>query len=220
MNEMYLTFRSRYAKVTTLFLYLFYAVGVVGILNEHSQNLFIDLTKYALILNFLLLLIFHENPLNRKSVFVFSAVFIGTYMIEVAGVNTGIVFGQYRYGESLGLKLLNTPLLIGINWLMLSYSFYVVIHQLKLKIWYRLIIAATGMLVYDLILEQLASKLDMWHWQDNTIPLKNYIAWFIIALAIQFFFKATKVESKNRLALPTLITQTLFFIVLFIFKIM
>ena len=49
-------------------------------------------------------------------------VFIIGYFIEVLGVRFKFIFGEYFYGETLGLKILNTPLIMGVNWLSLSLS--------------------------------------------------------------------------------------------------
>jgi putative membrane protein len=38
------------------------------------------------------------------------------------GVHTGILFGNYKYGNALGLKLNDVPILIGINWFIVVYA--------------------------------------------------------------------------------------------------
>ena len=40
---------------------------------------------------------------------------------EILGVNYGLIFGKYDYGDNLGLKLLGVPLLIGLNWVVLTF---------------------------------------------------------------------------------------------------
>lgn len=218
MRGIDLTQRFRYARASIIFLFLFYLVGVTGILYPATHNLFLTLTKFALLLNFLLLMLFHEQKFSKNTSKLYASIFLVSFLIEVLGVNTGAIFGHYSYGKGLGLKLFNTPLLIGLNWLMLSYSFYVVLSSIKLLVWVRACLGAIGMLLYDLLLEQSATKLDMWYWQNNHIPFQNYLAWFIVALLIQFLLLTTKTSIKNKLALPTLIAQILFFLVLFIVK--
>jgi putative membrane protein len=36
--------------------------------------------------------------------------------LEVVGVKTGLIFGEYKYGSTLGIKLFEVPLIIGFNW--------------------------------------------------------------------------------------------------------
>ena len=40
---------------------------------------------------------------------------------ETIGVNFGILFGDYEYGENLGFKIFGVPFLIGINWIVLTF---------------------------------------------------------------------------------------------------
>ena len=42
-------------------------------------------------------------------------------LVEILGVNYGLIFGSYSYGENLGVKILGVPVLIGANWVMLSF---------------------------------------------------------------------------------------------------
>ena len=76
------------------------------------------------------------------------------------------------------------------------------------------------MLVYDIILEQLAPVLDMWHWENFRVPLQNYLAWFILALIFHSAIKFLGIQIRNKLALIMLICQSGFFLSLYmIYKI-
>ena len=39
---------------------------------------------------------------------------------ESLGVNYGLIFGNYEYGNNLGFKFFGVPFLIGINWIILT----------------------------------------------------------------------------------------------------
>lgn len=41
-------------------------------------------------------------------------------LAEILVVSYGIIFGNYKYGEILGYKVLGVPLIIGINWCILT----------------------------------------------------------------------------------------------------
>ena len=71
------------------------------------------------------------------------------------------------------------------------------------------------MVVYDIVLEQVAPKIDMWKWDNDFIPLQNYLAWFFIAIAFHSFIKILKVNTENALARLILICQFLFFLILY-----
>lgn len=108
-------------KEVKKFILIFYTIGVLGFLIPWTQALFITITPFALLMSTYLLVIYHENY-SIKAILVFTAIaFIG-FFIEVAGVNTGLIFGNYIYGDALGLKAFNTPL-IDFSQLVVSYLY-------------------------------------------------------------------------------------------------
>jgi putative membrane protein len=202
-------------KEVKKFILIFYTIGVLGFLIPWTNHFFITITPYALLLSTYLLLLYHDNY-SRKDVLVFSAIAFLGFFIEVAGVNTGIIFGHYLYGNALGLKLFNTPLLIALNWLFLTYTAFAISMKICKSEMLQLLIAPSIMLLYDIVLEQLAPKMDMWSWQYSVVPLQNYIAWWIIGFLFVGFIKICKIETKNPVAILLFMSQLLFFIMLFI----
>jgi len=104
-----------------LFLVVFYTVGVIGLLLPATHSLFVKMVPGALILSALLLVLFHEEGFKVQLLGLLAVIFLISFFVEVAGVNTGVVFGNYQYGNALGLKLFNTPLMIGLNWVLMVY---------------------------------------------------------------------------------------------------
>ncbi len=195
------------------FIVIFYMVGTLGFLIPFTNSLFIAITPFALLLNTYLLAIYHKKH-DIKHIGVFVFIFITGFFIEMIGVNTGIIFGSYQYGSGLGIKIAGTPLLIGVNWLFLTYTSISVLDGLKINKNLSVIIAPTLMLTYDLVLEQVAPRMDMWSWQNNSVPLQNYVAWFLIALVFVAIMKIFKINTKNSLSRVLLTCQFLFFIAL------
>jgi len=197
---------------------IFYVVGIVGFILPFSRELFINLTGLALLLSTFLLFWFHRSGFNRASIIVFVAIYLAGFLIEVLGVGTGVIFGQYTYGSALGPKIWDTPLMIGVNWLMLSYSFAAVLKSIKLNGLLVIILASAGMLIYDLVMEQVAPILDLWYWDKGIIPPENYFAWFVIASIFQSLVVFSGIKLRNPIALTLLLCQFGFFLVLAIFK--
>jgi bisanhydrobacterioruberin hydratase len=216
IQEKGLKFKTR-IKETKFFFILFYTVGLIGLILPQTFPLFIKLTPIALILSFVCLIIFHEHKIDRKTVLFFLGVFILSFVIELIGVNTGIVFGHYQYGKGLGFKIFNTPLIIGINWLLLVYASANIVGKFKLNYFFMIIAASSLMLVYDIVLEQLSSKLAMWSWKNHTIPFKNYAAWFIIAFLFNLGIKAFKINTENKISPTIFLCQFMFFVFLYIY---
>lgn len=198
------------------FLVLFYIVGVAGMLIPVTSGLFILLTPWALLMNFLLLLLNHPEKFNLKTILVFGSVYLLGFGIEVTGVQSGLIFGSYTYGNGLGIKILQTPLMIGINWLMLIYMTSSITEKWNIPVILKIVAGSLMMLIYDLILEQIAPKLDMWSWKNDTIPVQNYISWFVIALIFHSIFRLAGIKTKNPLSTVILGIQFAFFVLLLI----
>jgi len=192
------------------FFILFYSVGVAGLLYPLTFPLFVKLIPFALMLSLIALFIFHQNfKLNR--IILFIIVFVLSFVIEVIGVKTGSIFGSYHYGDSLGPKLYDTPLMIGLNWVLLVYLTYSSIERFKISVPLKVIIGASLMLLYDILLEQVAPVLDMWQWEYNRVPLQNYATWFILALLFHVMLAGFNTKTGNRLAPYILACQLSFF---------
>lgn len=201
---------------TAVFFVIFYLVGIAGIVIPFSFPLFVKLIPYALILSSVALVFYHKS-FDTKTITVFISIYLTGFFVEVTGVNTGLIFGQYYYGESLGLKVFNTPLIIGLNWLLLVYLTASVLESSNTAVPVRIVISALLMLGYDLIIEQIAPLLNMWNWQSNLIPVKNYLSWFLLALVFHAAIQVFRIKTKNKLAPVILVCQVSFFLILLIY---
>lgn len=204
-------------KYAILVLTILYIVGVFGILIPiHEQ--FILLTPLNLLTSLGLVLIFHKNWTTSMTIFVAIAFSIG-FGIEILGVQTGLVFGEYSYGKVLGPKLLGTPFMIGVNWIMLTYCSAITIQTVlpKLSKVIKAILGAATLVLLDFLIEPIAIQYDFWSWGGVDIPIQNYIAWFIISFGLSFIFYQIVGGQSNKVAIALLILQFAFFGILNIF---
>ena len=206
-------------KTIVLLLAIFYSVGVIGMLLPATNYYFLQLTPFALLLSFFVLAMSDESQQRGKLFIYLLFVYLSSYAIEVVGVHTGLLFGVYSYGENLGLKLWDTPLIIGANWFFLVYTTAAIFEKAKLSVSLKVIFASFSMLLYDIVMEQVAPALDMWSWKHVSVPLQNYFTWFLIAVAFHIGLKLLKIKIENRLALAVLLCQFIFFVLLFILMI-
>jgi len=214
------TFLIRHEVYVRVLVIIFYAVGVAGFAIPQTRELFLKLTPLALILSIAVILLFHKEPYNMKTFVFFAAVVAGTWGIETIGVHTGAIFGTYSYGSGLGIKLYGVPLLIGINWLFLTYCTSTIAGHLPFNPLIKVILSSLMMVIYDLILELVAPFLYMWNFEGGMPPFRNYAAWFILSLIIHGLLKISGIKTENRLASMIIMAQALFFILLIIiFKI-
>ncbi len=195
------------------FIVIFYIIGLIGFLIPETKHIFILITPLALLLSVYLLAIYHK-PYTQNTVLLFLLIYFLGYFIEVAGVKTSLIFGSYEYGKAMGVKVLETPLIIGINWLYLTYISVSIMNSFKTKPWVTILSAPLLMLIYDIVLEQVAPKMDMWNWQSSSVPIKNYFAWYIIGVVFVALFKLFKIEPNNPIAKVLFVSQFLFFFML------
>ena len=207
-------FIFRHKIQTILIIILFYVVGVLGIGIQFTHLFFMALIPYALLLNFVAILFSHKSFKLKNELFVFSLIFLLSYLIEVVGINSHLLFGYYTYGNGLGFKVFETPLLIGINWAMLVYCSASILEWTHWRIIVQVVLAPLLMVIYDLVLEQVAPLLNMWSWHENIIPVQNYVTWFILAVFFHGLLKLMKVKTINPVASVIFICQFLFFLVI------
>ena len=196
----------------TLFLVIFHAVGILGFSMDRFHSLFRSLVPLNLLLSLALLMLFHQ-PFRLKHVLLFFLIFLTGFFVEMAGVNTGIIFGNYSYGESLGLKIGSTPLLIGVNWLMLIYAVHVMMKNITPVKSVQIIAGGFFMVGYDMLLEPVAMKTGMWSWEGREIPIQNYLAWYLISVILLTVMQFSG-KFKNPLAIYLFMIQVIFFAIL------
>jgi putative membrane protein len=201
-------------KIIWFFL-IFYFVGLLLFSFEASRSWFFLITPLSLLLVTALMLCFHRG-FRPKTILAFALVFVISFLVEFAGVNTGKLFGNYMYLSALGPKIGNVPLLIGVNWILLVYSSNSIMtyftHHPVLKI-----AGAAGLMVlYDIVLEMAAPVMQMWSFHGSFPPLKNFLVWLVLALFFHGLFYIMKVETKNRPARWLFLIQFVFFLLILI----
>lgn len=195
-------------------LVILYSVGIGATLIGYEGIL--RLTPINLLVSLGIMLWFHPY-FERRFVLYAGIVFFSSFIIEWAGVRTGKIFGQYFYGENLGLKIFDVPLVIGVNWLMLSYSSMHVVHKLIGKFslpnpeLLHAFLGAILMVMVDVLIEPVCGRMDFWYWKNQLPPINNYTAWFSFALAFNFMYAKFQLPRGNRVALWLFGLQIVFF---------
>jgi len=197
------------------FLILFYAVGVLGLSYPKTQNFFITLMPWSLLMG-MGILAWRHRSWQPSHIWYFLGIAVFGFGIEVVGVLTGHIFGIYSYGSALGFKFpgTDTPPLIGLNWLMLIYCIYAMLRKLTIHPVLQVVFGAGLMVAYDILLEPVAMKLDMWDWAGGFVPLQNYIAWFVISIVMLSVLHIAKIRYRNGVATAMFFVQMGFFFAL------
>lgn len=182
-------------------------------------------------LMFLLLLYTHPNKNKFFSIFIVVC-FITGIVVELIGTKTGLLFGNYSYGNVLGPSISGVPLIIGVNWFIVIYCCGITMTTLLNKLSRRLISAelsdtpkikvaslifdgASLAVLFDWLMEPVAVKLGYWKWGGNgEIPLYNYVCWFVVSIGLLFLFNRVGFDKRNKFAVHLLLIQAMFFLLL------
>lgn len=217
MNSFVNKVNNNKAQIALIAAISFHFFGAIGMVQQ--QAFFINATSLNLVLMAALVIYTNVNATKASLTFAIISFVIGI-VVELIGVNTAYLFGNYKYGSILGFKIAGVPLLIGLNWFVTLYcSAHAAQYCLsKLNSKSTLIFCASTALLatcFDWLIEPCAIKLNWWHWAtDPNVPLYNYFCWFICSLPIAFFFNKLALYKQHNFALQLFIIQILFFITL------
>jgi putative membrane protein len=114
----------------------------------------------------------------------------GGLLAEAVGVATGVPFGHYSYGPSLGRQVFGVPLVIPLAWTMMAYPARVVGRVCAGGAAGRVVVGAVALASWDVFLDP--QMTDAGHWRftaDNGptltgIPLVNYAGWLLVAVLL------------------------------------
>ncbi len=192
-------------------IWLFHLTGVVGILYFDSKW-FLSATPINLLISFLLLIIVCWQTPRFLYILVLS--FLIGFFSEYLGANHGLIFGNYSYGNSLGIKFQGVPILIAANWSIVSICSASISNKFSNNFWLKILIGIALALILDLLIEPVAPILDFWSFDNNVAPLQNYFGWFIVSLPIHFFYHYWKIEINSYFTHHLFILQLVFFMIL------
>ena len=211
MNKLtVIQFLSKKENISIFIIWLVTISGVIGIWLGHG-DWFLPKTIFNLSLGAAILI--WNFPLKNgwKSLVIWSAVYLIGMIAEIIGTNTGILFGNYSYGNNLGPKIIGVPPLIGINWIVLTFLTATIARRVIHFKWLSIICGALLMVGLDFFIEPIAPIFDFWSWDEGVAPLKNFIHWFIVSLLMQAVVYDELPEKNHYLPIHHFASQVLFF---------
>lgn len=215
IKNQFLTIAKQYKEVILIsILVIFYTVGIFGLTNETTRDLFLPMSFMNLLLSFVIMILSRKT--NKLYFILFlSLTFLVGMTAEWIGIHTGYLFGEYYYGENLGTKMDGVPLIIGINWGILSVCCCNVTSIfIKKSIWLSSFVSAFLMMLLDVLIEPVAITSDYWHWDSLNIPMYNYFCWFAVALPLHFLYFKWKLGEQNKVTIALFGILVMFFSIL------
>lgn len=208
--------KLKIAKQIPLYFIVFYIVGLILFAVPFTRELFISITAFTLLLVIGIVFYFHHQW-NNKTFIVFASIILLSFLLEMIGVSTGKLFGNYQYDNGLGLKLFDTPIIIGLNWLFLVYASQSIASRISQKSISKIVIGATLMVTYDLLMEWVAPTMNMWHFTTPYPPIENFVTWFMAAIIFHTLLVVSNINVENKHARSLFWIQMGFFLIIAIF---
>jgi len=200
----------RYLKIAKLLLILGYLIGILGISISLNKPSYFSVAGYFVVFSFILLMLFHKTH-NLKFWVTISIIGVLGFAVEAIGTNTGFIFGNYTYDYSLGVKLFHTPMVMAINWMILIYLVVELLNGWSLQFVPKSAVSAIILVVYDFLMEPVAIRLNMWHWENGNPPIHNYIGWFVVSFLFFVYIYRSKLTVDNPISRTILMLQLIFF---------
>lgn len=146
--------------------------------------------------------VFLSEKVSLQALIALIVIFTGGFLAELSGVHTGVLFGEYKYGEALGTPLYGIPIVMGMNW----YATIVTSSSVAIRItrnkWLQALLAALFCTGLDILIEPVAIKYDFWAWGGGNIPIQNFVAWFGFSLIFSLVYVfSTRVKNNSALGL-------------------
>lgn len=197
-----------------VFLFIFYLVGIAGHIIPLTRPIMLWLTPYVLLATGVIIFypVIKNNQWRLFIFFVLCGLF--AFFAEVIGVNYGILFGNYFYGETLGFKILSVPVIIGINWMVIlagSISFSAIISKNKLAI---IFLSTFFALIFDYLMESVAMQFSYWNWENGTVPIANYLTWGILIFIFTCICVSQRFAMKSTIPAFIFVVQLVYFLAL------
>ncbi len=191
-------------------IWIFHISALIGI-SVGFEEWFVSKTPINLLISsFLLFLAF---PLDTgKKIGFFILLWSLGMLAEWIGVHYGILFGSYTYGFNLGPKIDGVPVLIGINWALLTFVTASIAQYVTSKGIFQVVFAGFLMLVLDYFMEQTAPRFDFWEFERGVVPLWNYVSWLGLALVFQMGIRWLKISGDLRFSAHLYAVQLIFFL--------
>ncbi|MBX2872918.1 MAG: carotenoid biosynthesis protein [Saprospiraceae bacterium] len=205
-------------KAERWFVYILVYLFLSGLVAHLVPSIY-PFTRYTtdlflLLINGTLLYFLFEKNKDQKLWWWAAITYLGTFSLEALGVATGKVFGEYHYGQTMFLQVLNVPLVIALNWTVLILAVNNLIYRWTQHPFLLALLSGLFIAVYDYFIEPVAMRLDYWQWEADVIPLQNYLAWAIIALLFSLPLHLWKIRFHSPLLNIYLFVQLIYFILL------
>ncbi len=197
------------------------AIAVLGLCAVGATVVFPDYLKWTNHIFFLSLILtfsLFSRPLNSMEVrFIIMNFVVGVGLFMVA-IKTGKLFGDFSFGDGLGFRAGEVPVLAGLLWLIpVLFSFHFT-ERISENIYLRALLGAVFISVPALFFSYNAPFLDIIHWGELQPPLSSFLVWFVGGFLLHFAGHQMQIRMENPMGFTLYLVWLGFNILLFTFR--
>ena len=139
-----------------------------------------------------------------RTLLLFSISFITSLTMELSSTYNGFPFGNYKYTDFLGYKILNeVPIIIPLSWFSIVSLSYLIAKRLLFNGFSLIIVSTLFGFFWDLSLDFAMTKTyPFWYWIDKgflyDMPIRNWGGWLFTLFIINFVFYVLSGNSSER----------------------
>lgn len=212
-----------FERIAIIIIFVLHAVGAVGVLLGKGDLIW-PLTPVNLLISGLLSL---ALAWSERTVWWIWVMAVGI-LAEIVGVQTGLLFGNYHYGEVLGPTIFGVPLLLGWMWLLLLQGS----RDPGLPRLREALTGACWMTAMDLLIEPIAVRAGWWAWEaepegswlgyglhvaGQIIPTWNFVSWWLVSFLLLLVAPSCHAPLPYRVWRTMWWTMAAFFLILNLF---
>jgi len=191
-----------------------HGVGLFGLMSP-LRDLFLFLTPVNLMVTAAVLWFSTDRDQRTATQgLLWALIFMIGWAAEWFGVHTGWLFGDYAYGSVLGPRFDDIPLVIGVNWVIVTAGAFALAGVWTQHRWWRVVLASVWMVVLDIMIEPVAMHLDFWQWADGVVPLENYLGWLMVSILTSSLWSMGEANRSQWVPKAAYFVLLLFFITL------
>lgn len=189
---------------------------IAAIFLELYSGVFSSISNPAYLLLLLLLFgLFAEKPEGLELRYVILLFVVGTGLFVVAE-RTGKPLGEISFGDALGPRLGQVPVLSGLLWLIPVVFSFSLTRKTTENIYLRALLGAVLVTVPAIFLSFNAPYLDFIHWENILPTAGSFLVWFIGGFLLHFAGIQMQVKLENPMAMTLYLCWISFQAILFL----
>lgn len=191
-------------------------ITITTILIELFAGTISGISNPAYLLALLVIFGLYSDRLSGMEMRYMVLLFVVGTGLFVIGERTDKPFGEISFGDALGPRLGQVPLLAGLLWLLPVVFSFPLTAKWSENIYLRALLGALLVTIPAVALSFNAPYLDFIHWENLRPTLGSFLTWFVGGFLLHFAGMQMQVKLENPIAMSLYVGWISFQIILFL----